>query len=350
MRAPLAWLSALAMLAAPVHAAAQEGETPSETPAPQEGPAPDGPDASDADPPDDADEPPAAEPSGPPPTPPVVIIPIAIGRVPAEAATAVRDAVAEQLRPSVRRREVVILEDEEKTTAAAECTDAACIGAIVAGEGAISGVLVRMERRRPRDPLTVMVGVVDPVSGANRGEPVSGEIPRDQLEAPAELLAPLTAQLASSMPEPPRSTTLLVASNVDEATVTVDDQEVGTTPLAPGDIVPGDHTVTVTRPGYLAQTRRITIEAGQAARLDFDLEPTSETAAGDAADLQAGFGGGDTGGGGGGAGDDSLLSKWWFWTAIGGGVVVIGVLIGVIAAVASSPSQEEAVFVPPIVP
>jgi hypothetical protein len=260
----------------------------------------------------------------------------------------VREAVAEQIRANVLRRNVVVLTDEEKLTAAAACEDAPCIGAIVAGEGAISGILIRMERRRTRDPLTVMIGVVDPVSGANRGEPVSGEVPTEHLEMPQETLAPLTAQLAPLMPAPPRSTTLLVASNVDEATVSVDGQEVGTTPLAPGNITPGEHTVSVSRPGYLVQSHRIEIAAGQAARLNFDLEPTPETAAGDAADLQAGFGGGDAGGGSAGGGD-SILTKWWFWTAIGG-AVVIGVLIGVIAAVASGPEQEEAILVPPIVP
>jgi hypothetical protein len=334
----------LAILAAPTTAAAQE----TETPAPEEGESTgEAPEADGAAPGEATEEPAAAE-SAPAPPPPVVIIPITIGRVPAETATAIRDAVAEQLRPSVRRREVVTLDDEEKLATAAACEDAACIGSIVAGEGATSGVLVRMERRRPRDPLTLMIGVVDPVSGANRGDPVNGEIPREDLEAPAELLAPLIAQLASLMPAPPRRTTLLVASNIDEATVSVDGQEVGTTPIAPGDIAPGEHTVSVSRPGYLVQSHRIEIAAGQAARLNFDLEPTPETAAGDAADLSAGFGGGEAGGGSTGGGD-SILTQWWFWTAIGG-AVVLGVLIGVIAAVASGPEQEEAILVPPIVP
>ncbi len=351
MRAPrhfwLASLFALALLAAPHRAAAQEAETGATTAeGEQTGEA--APDAEEAPAEGEAEAAPA-EPSGPTPPPPVALLPITIGRVPAEVSALVRDTVAEQLRPHVHRREVVVLTDEEKVAAATACADAPCIGAIVAAEGAISGVLLRMERARPRDPLKVMIGVVDPVSGASHGEPVSVEIPREQLEAPQELLAPLTDALSSLMPPAPRHTTLLVASNVDEATVRVDDQEVGTTPIAPGNIAPGEHTVMVTRPGYLAQSQRIEVTAGQAARLNFDLEPTPETAAGDSADLSAGFGGGEAGGDTSGGG--SLLSEWWFWAAVGGGAVVLGVLIGVIAAVASAgPGQEEAISVPPIVP
>jgi len=350
MRACFAAALGLAILALPMPGDAQEQATPAPEAAPEvtpeatpePAPAPEG----------EGSAPVEGEATPPerPRFPPVVVIPIALGRTPAEAAAAIRDVVAGQLRPLVERREVLVLSDEATVAAAAACTDAACVGAIVAAQGAISGVLIRMDRRRNRDPITVMLGVVDPVSGASRGEPVQGEVPRDQLEDPTEALGPVTAQLAPLMPPAPRTTTLLVASNVDEATVTIDEQEVGTTPLPPGNITPGEHTVAVSRPGYLVQSHRVEIAAGQAMRLNFDLEPTPQTAAGDGTDLQAGFGGEDlgTGGGGGDGGGDSILSKWWFWTAIGG-VVVVGVLIGIIAAAASGgPEQQEAVAVPPI--
>jgi hypothetical protein len=330
----IASLLAVAMLAVPAAALAQEAD-----------PQTDATDtAGEADVPAEAEtETPVAS---PPRVPPVVVLPISIGRVPEETAVAVGEAVAEQLRPSVRRRDVVVIADEETLAAAAACADAPCIGAIIAGAGGISGVLVRMERARPRDPVTVMIGVVDPVSGAARGEPVRGEIPEEQVETPVETVQPLAEELAPLMPPAPRRTTLLVAANVDGATVSVDDQEVGTTPLAPGNIVPGEHTISVARPGYLVQSHRIEITAGQAARVNFDLEPTPETAAGDGADLTAGFGGGDPQSSGGGG---SVLSQWWFWAAVGGGAIVVGVLIGVVAAIASSgPGQQEAISVPPI--
>ncbi|MBW2461704.1 MAG: PEGA domain-containing protein [Deltaproteobacteria bacterium] len=287
--------------------------------------------------------------------PPVLVIPVWNDRVPAPAASAIRDAVAEQLRPLVRRREVQVLGEEEALAAARACADAPCLGAIIAGAGAISGVMIQMERRRSRDPVKVTLGVLDPVSGASRGETVEGEVPRDQIATPTEALAPLTSQLAALMPEPPRSTTLLVAVNVDGAVVSVDEQEVGESPLAPGAINPGEHTVTVGRTGYLVQSQRVDIARGQHVRLNFDLAPTAEQAAAEA--LAGGALGADSAAAGGangsdtGTGDDDggILTKWWLWAGVGG-VVVLAVLIGVIAASSGGNGQLEAVSVPPIMP
>ncbi|MBW2465529.1 MAG: PEGA domain-containing protein, partial [Deltaproteobacteria bacterium] len=193
------------------------------------------------------------------------------------------------------------------------------------------------------------------VSGARRGAAVEGEVPRDQIATPAEALAPLTSQLAALMPEPPRSTTLLVAVNVDGATVNVDEQEVGESPLAPGAINPGEHTVTVGRTGYLVQSQRIDIARGQQVRLNFDLAPTAEQAAAEA--LAGGALGADAAAAGGADGSDAgtsdddggILTKWWLWAGVGG-VVVLAVLIGVIAAASGGNGQLEAVSVPPIMP
>lgn len=357
MRACLALLLALAV---PGTALAQQEPTANPAPA-AEGAAP----AAAADPAEntappvaetvapDGEAPGTAAVQGPAPVPPVLVIPVWNERVPAVAAAAIRDAVAEQLRPLVRRRDVQMLGEEADLEAAQACADAPCLGTLVAGAGAISGVLVNLERRRPRDPVKVTLTVVDPVSGAPRAPAVEGEIPRDQLGTPAEALAALTAQLAPLMPEPPRTTTLLVAVNVDEATISIDEQEVGQSPLAPGAVNPGEHMVTVGRPGYLMQTRRIDVAQGQRTRMNFDLVPTAEQAAAEA------IGGGGSLGSeaaataaaddGSGEDDGSILGKWWLWAGVGG-VVVLAVLIGVIAAASSGDGQQEAVTVPPIMP
>jgi hypothetical protein len=279
--------------------------------------------------------------------PVVVVLPIASDRVNPPIASAIRDAVGAALRTIVRHREVVSLGDEATLTAARECTDAPCVGAIIAAANGISGVIVRMDRRRTRDPVHVMIGVVDPVSGSARGTPVEVDVPVEQVESPSELVAPLVAGLAERMPPPPLRTTLLVTSNVDGANVNVDGAEVGETPIAPGGVPPGRHVVTVTRPGFLVQRREIELEAGQAGRIDFVLEPTPEQAAADArgdenADLVGYEGLEDD------EGDESLFSQWWFWAAVGGGAVLVGVLTGVIIAVASSGGGQEGIPVPPL--
>jgi hypothetical protein len=282
-----------------------------------------------------------------PAVPPVVVIPVAADTVNPPIAQAVLDAVTAQLRPLVARRDVVPLGDQATLDAVKACTDSACVGGIVARAGAISGVLIRMDRRRPRDPVNVVIGVVDPVSGNPRGEPVTGAIPRESVEAPADVLAPLVASLAPLMPAAPRRTTLLVASNVDGAAVRVDETEVGRTPLAPGNVEPGRHVVTVTRPGFLVQRRELEIEAGQHARIDIDLEPTAEQAASDALSDAETHGG--VAGEGGAGGEESLLEQWWFWAAVGGGAVAIGIITAVIIVASSGDNMvQTGIPIPPI--
>ncbi len=293
----------------------------------------------------DAAPPPTALP-GARPVPPVAVLPVASERVSPPIASAIRDSVAEALRGMLVHREVVALGDEATLATAAACTNAPCVGAIVMQANAIAGVIVRMDRHRPHDPVHVMIGVVDPVSGNPRGAPVEGDVPAEQVESPGEAIAAVVGRLANDLPGPPLRTTLLVASNVDGAAVNVDDASVGETPLPPGDVEPGRHVVTVTRPGFLVQRHEIEVAAGDAARLDFDLEPTREQAAADAAGDQnaalVGYEGLET------EEDGGLLSKWWFWAAAGGGLVVVGVLTGVIIAVASSSGSTNGIPVPPL--
>lgn len=55
---------------------------------------------------------------------------------------------------------------------------------------------------------------------------------------------------------------LSVTTNPDGATVLVDDQIKGVTPLSTTDMTPGDHVVTVTSPGFLSRTLKIKATAG----------------------------------------------------------------------------------------
>ncbi|MEK7587295.1 MAG: PEGA domain-containing protein [Patescibacteria group bacterium] len=55
---------------------------------------------------------------------------------------------------------------------------------------------------------------------------------------------------------------LSVTTNPDGATVLVDDQTRGVTPLSTTDMTPGDHVVTVTSPGFLNRTLKIKATAG----------------------------------------------------------------------------------------
>lgn len=55
---------------------------------------------------------------------------------------------------------------------------------------------------------------------------------------------------------------LSVTTNPDGATVLVDDQTKGVTPLSTTDMTPGDHVVTVTSPGFLNRTLKIKATAG----------------------------------------------------------------------------------------
>lgn len=212
--------------------------------------------------------------------PPVLVVPIAGSKVGEEASAAIVAALIEQLRPHVQRRDVTRLEAPEALAAAAACTDATCIGGLVASAGAVSGVIVRMDRRRTRDPIAIGIEVVDPVSGNPRAEAATLELAADV--APTEALAPLVDGLRALMPRPPPRTTLLIAANVDEADVTVNGRAIGTTPLPPGELPPGTYVVAISKEGFLPQRRSVNVNRGQSARVDFDLEPSAEQAAADA--------------------------------------------------------------------
>jgi hypothetical protein len=55
------------------------------------------------------------------------------------------------------------------------------------------------------------------------------------------------------------------------AEVHIDDDAVGTTPLRPLPLSPGSHTVQLTHPDYKPVNRKVTIRAGETARIEIDL-------------------------------------------------------------------------------
>lgn len=59
-----------------------------------------------------------------------------------------------------------------------------------------------------------------------------------------------------------KGTELSVTTNPDGATVTIDGELKGITPLSIASIVPGDHTLTVTSPGFLPRTLKIIATSG----------------------------------------------------------------------------------------
>jgi hypothetical protein len=207
------------------------------------------------------------------------------------------------------------------------------VGALVAEAGAIAGVVVRVARERRRDPITVTLEVVDPVSGSSRGASSSVAVVPD---AP-EPLTTLVGEVRGLLPAPPARSSLLMAVNADGATVSVNGQSVGQAPLAPIDLPPGRYTVRATLPGYGDAEAAVTIARGEHARVNLDLsrggESTAETTYGEEAPVDDD--------------DPPIYTRWYVLT--GAGVVVVGAAV-LIAVVASGDSERnvQAVAVPPI--
>lgn len=67
---------------------------------------------------------------------------------------------------------------------------------------------------------------------------------------------------------------LVIQSSTSGATVFVDGDEVGTVPLSqPVKLLPGPHTVKVTKPGHTQYMESVTIRAGKEVKLEVDLFP-----------------------------------------------------------------------------
>lgn len=86
------------------------------------------------------------------------------------------------------------------------------------------------------------------------------------------LAAPVLAA-PKKKPKPTVQTQIEVTANVNDATVLLDDTAIGQTPLRPRNVQAKTYTVTVKKLGYLEFKQRVTVQAGQTARVSADLLP-----------------------------------------------------------------------------
>jgi hypothetical protein len=275
---------------------------------------------------------PRTEPAPPPApveevVPPVMVAVLTSGRVPEDVAAATATALVEQVRPMAGGRPVLPLALEEMRARLAACADAACQGAFLGETGVIGAVIARLSRRTARGAVAITLEMIDPMSGAPRVTPITGEL-ADAATAPATL-ATMVEQLRGSMfSPPPPPPTLLVTVNVDGATVMIDGTSVGESPIASQRLTHGRHVVMVTRSGYSGVRREIDLEPGEQERLDLTLEratllPTQEMLADGTVATRV---------------EPPWYEQWYVWVGVGAGVLVIaGVIIGVVVATQPPP-------------
>ena len=73
----------------------------------------------------------------------------------------------------------------------------------------------------------------------------------------------------------PRIGHITIRSNVAGAIVSVDDVQIGTTPLAqPVDVNPGMRKVSVSKPGYLPATQAVTVAGSETDNVELTMQPT----------------------------------------------------------------------------
>ncbi|MCB9624516.1 MAG: PEGA domain-containing protein [Sandaracinus sp.] len=240
------------------------------------------------------------------------------------------EAIASQLSAAAPGRDVRAM----AVAAAAEC-DATCLGARIADAGASLGVLldVRVQVARNVRSVAVTLSAVAPVSGETLVEPMAVAFTDG---APVVALDAIVARMPAPPPPPAR---LVVAVDVDGATVEVDGAAIGQSPLAPVELAPGPHEVTVRARGHEDFARRVEVTA-EGARVDVRLTPAADEAARlAAADQGTTFDTVET--------DDPLWKKWWLWAAVGGAVVV-GLVVGIAVAASGGEGGGGGFPVPPI--
>jgi hypothetical protein len=277
-------------------------------------------------------QPPAA--AAPPRTvAPIMVVVLGGPRVGVDVVDATREALVAQLTPMTGGRPVLPLMADAMRDQLGACADAPCAGAIIANAGAFGAVIARLSRASARRPLTLTLDMIDPVSGSPRLPQQSATL-TDAASA-AAALAPLTTALAPSMfSPPPPPPTLLVTVNVDGASVRIDDQDLGLSPVARTTLTPGHHVITVTHAGHLSARRTIDLTDAQTERLDITLVDASAAMGDDAIAMPVGEGTSTAGG-------VTAPSRQWFeeplvWVAIGGGVVLIGAAIGIGVGISSA--------------
>lgn len=119
-------------------------------------------------------------------------------------------------------------------------------------------------------------------SAAARGPATANDAP-ERAERTAPRATPSGATAAASARRPTTAGRLLVRSSPAGARVLLDGKDVGATPLTLRALAFGSHTVRLTRTGFAAEERRITMSATQPAQsVVVDLAPTRDRGASDA--------------------------------------------------------------------
>ena len=279
--------------------------------------------------------------------PPLVVLPVPGEGLDEATAQIALGALIAALDARVEGRAVAGVTDADAVAALVACEDDGCIGQRIAAAGGAAGVVARMRRPDAAGPLLLTLRVHDTVTGSPRGDALEASLPPEALAdadaARAALGEPLGA-LAAALPPPPARPALLVATTQDGAEIRVDGEVVGESPLAPVELAPGRHTVTVTLDGFEPGNRSVEVGA-EGARVDVELEPLPETAermADEDAAEAAGFvdgGGGDEG---------PLYTRWWLWAAVGGAVLLTTIIAVAVAASGGGGGSQDGFPVPPI--
>lgn len=256
---------------------------------------------------------------------PVMVAALPARGVPEDYAGAAQVALVEKLTAVSEERPVLGLGLQSLRNALAECEDDACLGAQITEARAQGAVLMRLRRRGGGYEATLEVR--DPASGTVRGEPTVGRLPRRLDDVPAAI-EELVAQLQPNLPDPPPApASLTVTVSEDNATVAVDGEEIGLSPVLPVQVFIGEHAISVRLAGFRPENRRTRVGPGEQARVDVtlrDLTPEEAVALGDPS-----------------APSGSLTDEDWFWpVVIGGGVLVVGAIVVIVAVVASGGQTE----------
>ncbi|MEM6958895.1 MAG: PEGA domain-containing protein [Myxococcota bacterium] len=149
-------------------------------------------------------------------------------------------------------------------------------------------------------------------------------------DAPAEMLIP---------PEPPRvaapvQAALLIACNVEGASVFVDGEPAGTVPMAALSVLPGEHQILVRAEGFGAQTRSVDVPP-EGTRANVFLEPSTPVTLGESAAIPAGPEGR--------APPKPWYRNWIVWTIVGVAAVAV---IGTAVAVSASGGSDGGTVIP----
>lgn len=113
---------------------------------------------------------------------------------------------------------------------------------------------------------------------------------RDPIVRTVEVASGRTTVVRLRLGAPPA--TLAVTTSVEGARVSLDGEPLGAAPIEER-VASGDHTLAIAAPGHETLERAITLEPGEALRLDLDLEPTRR-----------------------------LRDRWWLWAIVGGAAAV----------------------------